>query len=251
MKKCSKKLRAFALSALFLTAIGCESLPSGLIWKNEDADRTHAKRQSEKGEEVSPARLETRPVSPITPEDAQRTALSRPKVVKVQEVGNRSGANKSYYDVVDERSQATLAPVIDESARPTRIVTYDNNAIQKDYPMRFGVVWGRIIESLLEMPLDTVDRSSGIITTGWIYDQRANAGDLLSLNPFNLAQTKVRYRYTVRVLDRGDMTQIRVVPFAEVVTGTRWDYAKPSLIITNRMFERLEQELAVPLPSER
>lgn len=249
MKKSFLKLGLAAFLIAF--ASGCESLPQKLIWKNEDADRTQMKRQSKDGEEVAPTGLEKAPASPITPEEARKTALSRPKVVKIQELNEGKGAEgKSYYDVVDERTQAALAPVIDENARPTRVVTFDNNAVQKDYPMRFGVVWGRAIESLLEFPLLAVDRSSGIITTDWIYDERSDVSSLLALNPF-AQEKKVRYRYTIRIMDRGAMTQIKVIPFAEVVRGQRWAPAKPSIIITERMFERIEQEISVPLPSER
>ena len=247
-----RNIVALAVLGALSSGAGCASLPDKLIWKNEDADRTQARRKNGLSGEVAPSGLEKGLSSPITPEEAKKTALSRPKVVKIQELGENKKSGKPYFEVVDEGAQkALLAPVIDESARPTRVVTYDNNAVMKDYPMRYGVVWDRAIDSLLELPLRAVDRSSGIITTGWLYDERKDSGDLLSLNPFGAAEQRVRYRYNVRFIDRGSVTQIKVVPFAEVVRGRRWEKARPSIVITNRMFERIEREISIPLPGER
>lgn len=240
-----------ALAAFFITVTGCESLPQKLIWKNEETGGPAAGRGAEPGgETVAPAGLVKAPPSPITPEEARRTALSRPKVVKIQELGEGKSAGSSYYDVVEEKSAGALAPTIDENARPVRVVTYDNNAVEKEYPLSFGVVWERMLEAFLDMPLETVDRSSGIIITDWIYDQRSEQG-LLSLSPLNALDTQIRYRYTVRAMDRGVTTRVMVVPFAQVIESRRWTPAKPSIVITNRLFERIDSELAVPLPRER
>jgi hypothetical protein len=244
-------------TALFVTAAitlglltnGCSSLSDTLIWKNDDTGPKQAKKgQTDKSDEITPPGLETERVNPIAPDDAVKTALSRPKVVKVEESAT-AGAVRPYFDVIDERAPGSLAPVIEAGAKPVRTVIYDNNAVQKDYPIRFGVAWNRVIEGLLDTSLDTVDRSSGVIITGWIYDERKSAGGM-ALNPFGGTENKIRYKYTIRALDRGNVTQIKVVPFAEVIQGQRWEKAKPSLMVTNRMFERIEKELAVPLPFE-
>ncbi|MGK7345665.1 MAG: DUF3576 domain-containing protein [Candidatus Nitrospinota bacterium M3_3B_026] len=240
-----------ALAALFAFSAGCESLPQKLVWKNEETDKTAPRRGSDPGgETVAPAGLLKAPASPITPEEARRTALSRPKVVKIQEMGDGAGSGSSYYDVVEEKSSEALAPTIDENARPVRVVTYDNNAVEKDYLLSFGVVWERMLEAFLDMPLETVDRSSGIIITDWIYDEKSEKG-LLALSPLSALEIKIRYRYTIRALDRGVMTRVMVVPFAQVIEGRRWAPARPSIVITNRLFDRIDSELAVPLPRER
>jgi len=232
--------------AIFLGQ-GCASLPDQLIWKNEDADQTAAKRKNNEQTEVTPEGLKTGLASPITSEEAKRTALSRPKVVKTQTIGRDQGGKK-YFDVVDKRPDIELAPAIDPDARPVRVVTYDNNSVEKDYRLRFGVVWGRLIEAMLKIPLDTVDRSSGIIITAWIID-RSDAKDVM--NFIGGGSNNIRYKYTIRVLDRGAMTQIKVIPFAQQVKSRRWSTAKPSIIVTNRLFSRIDRELSVPLPSER
>ncbi|MBI4666475.1 MAG: hypothetical protein HY751_08715 [Nitrospinae bacterium] len=231
----------------------CASMPDSLIWKNDEtgAPQPLAKRpaDNEPDAEITPVSLNGEKVNPITQEEAVKTALSRPKVVKVEELSQDS--KKQYFDVVDERSQTALAPVIDPAARPIRVVTYDNNSVQKDYPMRFGVAWNRVVESILDLPLEVVDRSSGVIITGWIYDESRSGDGMLSLNPLAGMERKIRYKYTVRILDRGNLTQLKVVPFAESIKGQRWEGAKASILITNRLFDRLEKELAVPLPSEQ
>ncbi|MBF0171533.1 MAG: hypothetical protein HQK87_10690 [Nitrospinae bacterium] len=240
--------RIVPLLALLLAAPACVSLPDKLIWKNEEtAGKTP---QAEvKEEEVAPAGLTTAKVNPITPEEAQQTALARPKVVKVVDLRGGAASGKKYFDVVDQRKNETLAPVADQAARPVRVVTYDNNAIAKDYNLPFGSAWERGLEGLLELPLSMVDRSSGIVTTDWIYDE--NVGDtLLAFSPLGGGQ-KIRYKYTIRMMDTGDGTQIKVVPFAQALTTGGWRPAKSSLLVTERMFERIERELIVPVSSER
>ncbi len=239
---------ACALGAAFIViGQGCASLPDQLIWKNEDADQTAAKRKNDEQSEVTPEKLKTGLSSPITSDDAKRTPLSRPKVVKTELLGNEQGGKK-YFDVVDKRPDIELAPETDPNANPVRVVTYDNNSVEKDYRLRFGVVWGRLIEAMLKLPLDTVDRSSGIIITGWIID-RSGPNDVM--NFLGGGDNNIRYKYTIRVLDRGSMTQIKVIPFAQQVKSRRWSTAKPSIIVTNRLFSRIDRELSVPLPNER
>lgn len=248
MKKYPALLATVALAFTLLTS-GCASMADTLIWKNDETGPKQAKKgQADKSDEITPPGLEAERVNPIASDDSVKTALSRPKVVKVEEA-SPAGASRQYFDVIDERAQNSLAPVIDAGAKPARTVIYDNNAVQKDYPIRFGVAWNRVIEGLLDTPLETVDRSSGVIITGWIIDERKNPG-ALSLAPIVGGETRVRYKYTIRALDRGNVTQIKVVPFAETVQGQRWEKAKPSLLVTKRMFERIERELAVPLPFE-
>ncbi|MBF0292103.1 MAG: hypothetical protein HQK86_08100 [Nitrospinae bacterium] len=241
----------FLITALTvgLMASGCASLSDTLIWQNEDTGSKQGKKGAvDKSGEIIPAGLEGERVNPIASDDSVKTALSRPKVVKVEE-STAVGAGRSHFDVIDERAQGSLAPVIDAGAKPVRTVTYDNNSMQKDYPIRFGVAWNRVIEGLLDTPLDTVDRSSGLIITGWILDERKDTAGM-TITPFGGADKKVRYKYTVRALDRGNVTQIKIVPFAETVQGQRWEKARPSLLVTKKMFERIERELAVPLPFE-
>ena len=253
MKTRTLPLRAAGLAAAFFafSLAGCESLPDSLIWKNPDADQTRASRDQAKPSEITPRGLEGGMATPISEEEARRTALSRPKVVSVEEPG-KSKTDKKYFDVVEERQQTEPAPAIDEAAHPVKIVTFDNNSVQKDYPMTFNVAWGRVMEAVLELPLSTVDRSSGLIVTDWVRDESAaGAGGLAGLNPFAGSAQIVRYKYTIRVLDRGGMTQIKVVPHAQIISGQQWSPARPSLTVTGRMFTRIERELAVPLPGER
>ncbi len=242
------KLIVFFIATVSFT--GCSSIPEGLIWKNEDADQTKSKREQEKGAEVVPGGLEEEPTSPISPADAKRTALSRPKVVSVKELGAKRTGSK-YFEIVKDQADETLVPVIDSSARPVKVITYDNNAIQKEYTLPFDVVWSRIIESLLELPINTVDRSSGIIVTSWVLDTTYAGKGLLSLNIIGAGKAPVRYRYTIRVMDRGELTRIMVVPFAQTIKSNRWSNAKPSIIITELMFKRIDSELSIPLASER
>ncbi len=244
----NKTRSLYLLSIILVSAL----ITSGCASSDEKKSEAVKSRSDHKDRGVSPIGLTKSPASPISPADASRTTLSRPKVVKVQEFGKKQG-NKKYFDVVDERTQTmeSLSPTVDESARPTRVVTFDNNTVQKDYPIRFGSAWDRALEALLELPLTTVDRSSGVIITSWIYDDKDNPSEFLSLNPFSSSDVKVRYKYTVRILDRGSFTQIKVIPFAQTLKSSTWTQAKTDIVVTNSLFERIELELRTPLTTDR
>jgi sortase (surface protein transpeptidase) len=67
--------------SIALSVGGCASL----LWDHGDkADMTKKKREKEKSNEVLPAGLKDKRVSPVSPESAKRTAMSRPRVVKVE-----------------------------------------------------------------------------------------------------------------------------------------------------------------------
>ncbi|MBI5814729.1 MAG: hypothetical protein HZB29_03875 [Nitrospinae bacterium] len=246
---------ALILAAAFTMAgtSSCASMTDSLIWKTEDADKPMpgkpAQAKQEKAAEITPVGLEETRINPISPEETARTALSRPKVVKVEEAGLGNGANKRYFEVVDEKAQTPSGAAVDEGAKPTRVVTYDNNSVLKEYNLKFGVAWNRIVDTVVDLPLTTLDRSSGMILTGWIYDERKDKDALISINPFG-GDAVIRYRYNVRIADKGASVQIKVVPFTEVFKGTRWEEAKPNIVVTDRLFKRLERELAIPLASE-
>ncbi len=239
-----------AMAAIVFFGGACSSTSDKNSGKNGDANQARLK--TDKGAEVTPKSLETGLSSPISAEDSGETPLSRPKIVKVQEIDNPK-SRKKYFDVVDERAKSgALAPPVDNSAKAIRITMFDNNSIQKDYPMRFGIVWERALESFLELPLHAVDRSSGIIITDWITDtDRTGSGGDLSLRLFGAKDKIVRYKYTIRIMDRGDITQIKVIPFTQVTKGKNWIAAKPGLSVAEAMFHRIESELRIPLPSER
>lgn len=236
-----------ALSTLSFAS--CAAMPDKLIWKHEnenDKNKSKAEKLKEKsGGEVTPKGLKKSHTTPITPEEAKRTALSRPQIVKIEELDENKRGGK-YFDVVEDPAAVSLTPAIDEAAKPTRVVTYDNNSVQKEYPMAFGVAWGRIIEAMLETPLDAVDRSSGVIITDWIRDQSAQAQNMLAINPFAPGGGRIiRYKYTIRVMDAGAVTKIKVTPFAEYVKDRTWKPIMPSLLVTKRMFTRIERELKI------
>lgn len=211
---------------------------------------SNPKAESKKGKnenDVSPSGLAKSPVNPIAPAQARRTSVSRPKIVMVQDMTEGDASKRKYFDVVDKTRELDNEPAEDESARPIRIVTYDNNAIQKSYPMEFGKAWRRALEAMLEMPLNTVDKSSGVITTEWVYDKAKGSNDILSFAMLGSKTASVRYKYTVRILDGGSFTAIKVVPFAQVRKAQQWDTALPNIVVTKKMFERIELELRTPL----
>jgi hypothetical protein len=240
-----------ATVAILISGGACSSISDKVLGKSGDADQAQVKDDQSEGVEITPKGLEKGMSTPISTRDSNATTLGRPKIVKVEEIKDRR-SGKKYFDIVDDRGKnSSLAPKVDKSARAIRVTTFENNSVQKDYAMRFGIVWARVLESFLELPLNVVDRSSGIIITDWITD-RAGARAGMSLSLFDAKDKIVRYKYTIRILDRGAMTQIKVIPFTQVSNNKKgWASAKPSLSVTESMFQRIERELRIPLPSER
>ncbi|HJM82615.1 MAG TPA: DUF3576 domain-containing protein [Nitrospinota bacterium] len=215
---------------ILLTVLGCST--------SSNTDKMQAQLQKNKQSEVTPSDLKGGIDTPITPEREHITAVSRPSITNVEEKGI-SGLGKKYFDVVDEQKNASLTPSIDKAALPIRTITLSDNSQSKDFKMRYGVVWERLMGAMLQLPLVSVDRSSGIIITDWKVD-------LDSQN-----SNQIRYKYTIRVMDKGVGTRIRVIPFLEIMKNYNWQSGRPNLIVTKRMFYRIEQELKIPVPSIR
>jgi len=232
---------------LLLSVTGCESVSDSLVWKNDrGSDKTGENRaEQRKEDEVTPYSLEKNRVNPISEEQVRASAMTRPKVVRIDDMGGGTvRGGKKHFDVVDARTAKT-GGVVDTSARAVRAITYDNNAVAKEFALGFDIIWERTVEAMLTTPLATVDRSSGIITTAWLYDQRKNKS---LTSAFLSGAARLRYKYTIRVLDLGYSTQIMVIPFINVLAGPGgWTEAKPSIAVTDRFFERLEKELMLPI----
>jgi hypothetical protein len=117
------------------------------------------------------------------------------------------------------------------------------NALTKTYPLPYGTVFDTVLESILYLPIETVDKSAGIITTGWKRDTDLTKEALVAINVFGDGVRLVRYKYSVRVYDRGEKTKITVIPFAQVTKNRRWIDGNPSVAITEKLMQKIIQEM--------
>ncbi len=235
---------------LFIVAIGMAGC-SQMIWDSKKDSKKAPSTSDENMPEVAPEGIDKNRTNPISPPEESRTSVSRAKIVSVQKFGEDEQGQRQYFEVIDETKEQMGKAKADPLAQPVRIVIYDNNSIQKDYPMEFGVAWGRTLEAMLDMPLSTIDKSSGIITTAWLYDKAKVDSGSAAMSFLTSTSAPVRFKYTVRLLSRGGMTQIKVVSHAEVRKAQQWATVRAKLVVTEKLFDRIELELRTPIFSDR
>jgi len=117
------------------------------------------------------------------------------------------------------------------------------NALSKSYRQPYNKVFEAVLESMLYLPVEAVDKSAGIITTGWTRKQDFNKDTLGSINVFGDGVRLVRYRYSVRIYDRGEETIIKVIPFAQVTKNRRWIDGNPSVVISEKLMQKIILEM--------
>jgi len=113
------------------------------------------------------------------------------------------------------------------------------NALTKTFPIGYDQLWEDVVETMLFLPLKTIDKSSGIIVSDWTMNRDIGAAAMAASNIFGDAVRIIRYKYTVRVYDRGDSAEITVIPFAQVSKNRRWHEAKPAIEITEKLMRKI------------
>jgi hypothetical protein len=117
------------------------------------------------------------------------------------------------------------------------------NGLTKSYPLPYGKVFDAVLDSMLYLPIETVDKSAGIIATGWKMDQDFTKEALAGINIFGDGVRLLRYKYSVRVYDRGKETAVTVIPFAQVTKNRRWFDGNPSVAITEKLMQKIILEM--------
>jgi len=113
------------------------------------------------------------------------------------------------------------------------------NALTKTFPIGYDQLWDDAVETMLFLPLKTIDKSSGIIVSDWTMNQDIGAAAMAASNIFGDGIRIIRYKYTVRVYDHGDSAEITVIPFAQVSKNRRWHEAKPAMAITKKLMRKI------------
>jgi hypothetical protein len=113
------------------------------------------------------------------------------------------------------------------------------NALTKTFPIGYDQLWDDAVETMLFLPLKTIDKSSGIIVSDWTMNRDISSAAMAASNIFGDGIRIIRYKYTVRIYDRGDSAEITVIPFAQVSKSRRWHEAKPAMAITEKLMRKI------------
>ncbi|GMT41800.1 MAG: hypothetical protein IEMM0002_0211 [bacterium] len=114
-----------------------------------------------------------------------------------------------------------------------------HSALVYVFPVEFDTGWDNILEAMLDLPLMSVDKSSGILITGWINNKGVPKKRAASINIFGGSSKLVRYKYVVRVYDLGAVSKVKVIPFTQVMENRRWRVADPEVMVSEKLMKRI------------
>jgi hypothetical protein len=161
----------------------------------------------------------------ITPSPPEETGLN-----------GKSAAVKTETAAVTEG----VKPADNIDAEPSDI---GHNALTRTFNIGFDEAWNGVVDTMMPLNLVAIDKSSGVLITGWIQDERLKNQKNLTSGLFGDIARFVRYKYVVRVSDMGGSTKLTVVPFAQVSKNRRWHQGKPSVVITEKLMRKLIKKM--------
>ena len=118
-----------------------------------------------------------------------------------------------------------------------------HNALARAFNAGFEEVWDGVVETMMSLNLAAIDKSSGVLITGWIQDSRLQNQTAMMPGIKGDTIRFVRYKYIVRVVDEGGSTRVTVVPFAQVSKNRRWHQGKPAIVITEMLMRKFIKKM--------
>ncbi len=205
------------LAVVPLLVAGCGTfLPDRLIYPKDMKSLNDDKK---KEKEIAPSSV--------------AAADSRPAEL-VEETGEKEPA--ADYPVPD-RLKKKKEPI---DALPSDV---GHNALMRLFNVPFEDTWNGVVETMMPLNLSAIDKSSGVLITGWIQKDRQINEANAALGIFGDVTRFVRYKYIVRVSDVGGGTKVTVVPFAQVSKNRRWHQGKPSVVISEMLMRKLIKKM--------
>lgn len=118
-----------------------------------------------------------------------------------------------------------------------------HNVLTRAFNAGFDEVWDGVVETMMPLNLSAIDKSSGVLITGWIQDSSFESQKAFMQGIIGDAIRFVRYKYIVRVVDEGVSTRVTVVPFAQVSKNRRWHQGKPAMVITEMLMRKFIEKM--------
>lgn len=115
-------------------------------------------------------------------------------------------------------------------ARPSSLGV---NALARTFALPYDQAWEKTLEVMLASPLSVVDKSSGVIITEWMVQQRVGGG--IGAGIFGDGMRTIRYKYSVKLYDRGGETEVAIIPLTQFTEGRQWLDGKPRLMVTEHL----------------
>ena len=214
------------LTVVPLLVAGCGTfLPNRLVYPTEMKSLEDDKK---KEKEISPS-----PVEAAEVKKKSEPADSRPAGL-VEESREKEPA--ADYPVPD-RLKKKKEPI---DALPSDV---GHNALMRLFNVPFEDTWNGVVETMMPLNLSAIDKSSGVLITGWIQKNRQINETDAALGVFGDVTRFVRYKYIVRVSDVGGGTKVTVVPFAQITKNRRWHQGKPSVVISEMLMRKLIKKM--------
>ncbi len=133
---------------------------------------------------------------------------------------------------------AMILPAPDQKVAPpppveARDSSLGVNAIARTFAMPYDQAWEKTIEVMLAAPLTVIDKSSGIIITEWMVQQRTGGG--IGAGIFGDGQRTIRYKYSVKLHDGDGGTEVAVIPYTQYSEGRQWLDGKPRRMLSEHL----------------
>ncbi len=232
---------------LVATAIGCSGfLPDRLVYPNNMPDPKQ--RTKKANEEVKPAAEQAPPAKAVAqPESVSATnekdtvlfgeapsgAGAQPAAVKKATTKSWDESNAPPPRDINGKAPAAAAVV----AQPSELAP---NALTRTFDVEYPKGWDKTLEAMFVLPVMSVDKASGVIITDWIVDKPAYDG---GLNLFGSGVRSVRYKYLVKVYDRGGKTEVSVASQAQYSGSGGWISGTPKVIVSERLMKRIVEAI--------
>ena len=214
-------IRIALLTAVPLLIAGCGTiLPDRLIYPN---DMTSMEDDKKNEKEITAPSMET-PASSKTAELVDEKKVEEPSA-------------SDYPHPVPDRLKKKESSI---DALPSDV---GHNALMRLFNVPFEKTWDGVVETMMPLNLSAIDKSSGILITDWIKDERLTNQANITSGILGDVVRFVRYKYIVRVSDVGGGTKVTVVPFAQVSKNRRWHQGKPAVAITEKLMRKLIKKM--------
>lgn len=258
-----KKLKAaMTLCAVALFLASCGSILPGTMWYPVDTAAPPIKKE-QKADAAKPAPPAGKP-SQVAAGEGQDTPLAEGDAVVFGEAPNakeassgpapaaRSSANSANKVALPENPErlanplAMIMPALDQKVVPlppvdARESSLGNNALARTFAIPFDHAWEKTMEVMLAAPITVVDKSSGLIVTEWMVQQRIGGG--VGVTIFGDGQRTVRYKYAVKIDNRDGAADVTVIPYTQYSEGRQWVDGKPRRMISEHLMRLIVAKL--------